>query len=63
MGQTCSPAMNLGVVCIRHTSSQVVANGEEDQKEDVMMADLETILVDDARGSAGCHDAFCECGV
>jgi hypothetical protein len=43
--------MNRGVVRIRRTPSEVVANGE-DQKAKVMMADLETILVDDARGSA-----------
>src|SRR5919112_1702633 len=58
MEQWCSPAMS-----IRRTPPEVVAHAEEDQKEEVMMADLETILVDDARGSAGCHDAFCECGV
>jgi hypothetical protein len=40
----------------------MVANGEADQEE-VMMADLETILGDDARRSAGCHHAFRECGV
>ena len=51
--------MNRGVVCIRRTPSEVGANGEEDQKAEVMMADTETIFVDDARGSAGCHDYFC----
>jgi hypothetical protein len=33
---------------ISSTPPEVVANGEEDQEE-VMVADLETILVDDAR--------------
>src|ERR671911_1994775 len=54
--------MNRGVVCISRTLPAVVANGEEDQEE-VMMADLETILVEDAWGSSGCHHAFRECGV
>ena len=44
-------------------TTEVVAHGEEDQNEEVMIADLEKIQIDNARGSAGCHDAFCESGV
>jgi hypothetical protein len=55
--------MYRSVFCIRRTPPEVVPKGEEDQKEEVMMADPETILIDDARGSAGYHDAVCECGV
>jgi hypothetical protein len=52
VGTEMSPVMNRGVVCISRTPPEVVANDEEDQEE-VMMADLETILVEDAWGSSG----------